>query len=293
MAYVELLQHLASLPETTKPDILLLQETHWSGKTVYVTPGWRVIATGAPSVKSGGVAALVSDNLCSSQDILHTTVIAGRLQHIRILLNECTVDVVNVYQKVHSTSLQAEAGTEPSRTPKVIRKELWSSLSALLRRLPARHILVVAGDLNTPPPQDAQLVGSRVHCSDSGRHPPDLGELHDILREHRLLLLNSWSRHAKCTFHGPHGSTFIDHIYTRHSQADRGARTAGPVVWMSGTSSAGAKAESIFQSLPHLGFLQSGTFKNPLVPPGPSLTLLASFRRVATLTIPRPGDYSR
>ena len=99
MAYAELLQHLQSLPQQAKPDVLLLQETHWREHSEYSTAGWHIIGSANVSPQAGGVAIFVADHLCTAEHILHTSPIPGRILHARLALNGATVDIVNVYQK--------------------------------------------------------------------------------------------------------------------------------------------------------------------------------------------------
>ncbi|CAE7905105.1 unnamed protein product, partial [Symbiodinium sp. KB8] len=215
MAYAELLQHLQSLPQQAKPDVLLLQETHWREHSEYSTAGWHIIGSANVSPQAGGVAIFVADHLCTAEHILHTSPIPGRILHARLALGGATVDIVNVYQKIAVSSLQStEKGHQPGTTNRGIRREVWTVLRQLIRGLPHRHVVVVAGDFNTPVKSVNSRVGARADIL-SSTPPADQGELLDLIHDCDLLHLNSWTRFAKHTFrHGEHAS-LIDHIFVR------------------------------------------------------------------------------
>ena len=53
----------------------------------------------------------------------------GRVQHVRVCLKSCNIDLVNVYQKVAASSLQpSEEGQAPCVTAKSLRKDVWTAL---------------------------------------------------------------------------------------------------------------------------------------------------------------------
>ena len=183
------------------------------------------------SSQAGGLAVFLSSHLCDSGSILHSALLPGRLLHVRLQLTQCTVDVVNVYQKVNNTSLAVELGAASHATAKQVRREVWNALSQLLRTLPSRHILILGGDFNTPVEVVPQLVGARARLFPSVI-PPDAALLKDICVDHDLLHLNSWTRFAKPTFRGPSGCSLIDHLFIRHNLGDAQARAAGPQSWV-------------------------------------------------------------
>ncbi|CAE7499118.1 unnamed protein product, partial [Symbiodinium sp. CCMP2456] len=161
VAYAELLQFLQGLPEPHRPDLVLLQETHWKEDSEFDTPGWRVIGSST-----------------------------------KLTLDGAIVDVINIYQKIMTTSLA-----------------------------PAEK-----GDFNTPLLPMAKRVGARASLRHATR-PQDVNELSDIIADHDLLHLNSWTRFAKPTYRNGSHSSLIDHIFVRHSLGDAVSRRAGPVTW--------------------------------------------------------------
>ena len=268
MAYAELLQHLQSLPQQAKPDVLLLQETHWREHSEYSTAGWHIIGSANVSPQAGGVAIFVADHLCTAEHILHTSPIPGRILHARLALGGATVDIVNVYQKIAVSSLQStEKGHQPGTTNRGIRREVWTVLRQLIRGLPHRHVVVVAGDFNTPVKSVNSRVGARADIL-SSTPPADQGELLDLIHDCDLLHLNSWTRFAKHTFrHGEHAS-LIDHIFVRHSLGDTISRRSGPISWQLFPWRSGGRHSPVCASIqvPHI----SALFKRS----GPKLRVL-------------------
>ena len=256
-AYAELLQHLQSLPPQARPDVLLLQETHWREHSEYSTAGWHIIGSANVSPQAGGVAIFIADHLCAAEHILHTSPIPGRLLHARLTLNGATVDIVNVYQKIAVSSLlSTEKGQKPGTTNRSLRREVWTALRKLLRNLPTRHIVVVAGDFNTPVKSVNTRVGARADLL-SSTPPSDQGEFMDLIHDCDLLHLNSWTRFAKYTFrHGDHAS-MIDHIFVRHSLGDTVSRRAGPISWQLFTWRSGGRHSPVCASIqvPHISAL--------------------------------------
>ncbi|OLP78151.1 hypothetical protein AK812_SmicGene41706 [Symbiodinium microadriaticum] len=268
MAYAELLQHLQSLPQQAKPDVLLLQETHWREHSEYSTAGWHIIGSANVSPQAGGVAIFVADHLCTAEHILHTSPIPGRILHARLALSGATVDIVNVYQKIAASSLQStEKGHQPGTTNRGLRREVWTTLRKLIRGLPSRHVVVVAGDFNTPVKSVNSRVGARADIL-SSTPPADQGELLDLIHDCDLLHLNSWTRFAKHTFRNGDHASLIDHIFVRHSLGDTISRRAGPISWQLFPWRSGGRHSPVCASIqvPHI----SALFKRS----GPKLRVL-------------------
>ena len=97
----------------------------------------------------------------SPDQVAFSAPIPGRLLHTRIQVGETAVDSVNLYQKVLHTSLsRQEQGQQ--LTPAAQRKAVWRALHTLLLSIPRRHLLVLAGDFNSPPPLIRGQVGQRA-----------------------------------------------------------------------------------------------------------------------------------
>ena len=228
-AYHELLNWLSRMPDHLRPSILHIQETHWPADCEFCTPGWFAVATASPSAAAGGLLTLIADSLCTQAQISHAVPISGRVLHVRISLPQCTIDSVNVYQKIYISGASRQEKGQTCLSMEQ-RSQVWASIQALLRDTPQRHLLLLAGDFNTAPVQSASHVGSRAWLYPTPR-VADAHRLQAILLDNQLVLLNSWTRSAVATHVCSTSSSLIDHIYVRRSQADSEARQAAPLVW--------------------------------------------------------------
>ena len=134
----------------------------------------------------------------SYQDLHH-----GRLLHVRCHFKDHCIDLVNLYQ--------FPVGPTVNRPhPLKLRQELWTKLTSLLRRIPARHTLVIGGDFNT-------TVGH-------GLQPgfPDASCLQDILEEFQLS--NTRKHDSTPSYCGPRGSSTIDFLLMRKVQSDAASK---------------------------------------------------------------------
>ena len=220
-AYDELLHKLNSMAKTDRPHIVLVQETHWAMSMDYQTPGWLCVHSAhEEQPRAAGLLILISDALIGMHDIRIDSPQAGRIQHIRMFLAECTVDIVHVYQKVHIAGSSGPAMKE--------RAQVWEKLNLVLKRIPQRNICVVAGDFNTPMEPIGNQTGPKIPTYNQNV-PTDQESLTNIVLEHNLVHLNSWVRKATATFVAPKSQTLIDHIWTPKALADAQARKAHPV----------------------------------------------------------------
>ena len=264
-AYHELLVKLREMPRSTRPSVVHVQESHWKSDLEYQTEGWLVISSASPSPMAGGLITLVNTDHYSPDQVAFSAPIPGRLLHTRIQVGETAVDSVNLYQKVLHTSLsRQEQGQQ--LTPAAQRKAVWRALHTLLLSIPRRHLLVLAGDFNSPPPLVRGQVGQRA---DKFRGPAvaDLHCLEHLIQDHGLILLNSWTRSAAATFRSEQSRTLIDHVYVRRHQADVVARQSCPQDWSLATWRRGGKHWAVTATLPFLSCrtLQRAKSTRPLI----------------------------
>ena len=219
-AYDELLNHLDNLPPSDRPHVVTLQESHWRHDCEYSAAGWHVIHSakqGQP--KAGGIVTMISKHFVDPNNIQHQAPVPGRLMHVRLTLNRCVLDVINVYEKVASSSSVSAAKAE--------RSDMWSSLDQLLKLLPCRNPLVMCGDFNTPLEGIEGHTGPMIPKYDSNA-PADREQLTQIILAQDLVHLNSWTRSAKATYVSAKSQTLIDHVFCRSRQADSAAKRAAP-----------------------------------------------------------------
>ena len=149
---------------------------------------------------------MVSKALVDPDNIQRREPIPGRLMHVRLLLKQCTVDVVNTYQKVATSSATSTARAE--------RSEVWASLEHILKQLPCRNPLIACGDFNTPLEGIEGQTGPMIPKYDSNA-TADREQLTQIIQSQDLIHLNSWTRWAKTTYVSAKSQTLIDHVFTR------------------------------------------------------------------------------
>ena len=111
------------------------------------------------------------------------------------------------------------------------RSEFWAALAACIQALPRRNQILLLADLNTDTVPDGSLVGNGVYQRKT-THAPDSPALQDLLRQHQLVVLNSWGKRgrAACTFlsAGEAGHSQIDFAIARQHLLDPTSKQVGP-----------------------------------------------------------------
>ena len=229
--YVELLKALEAMPAQTQPQIVALQETHWSSDSAqqYTTGAWQVVQSHRHDNRSAGVMFLVHRSLTQHAVLSFGEPFPGRILHVRITAKGWALDCVNVYQQTMNWQRPAKDAVKPgepkSPTAYEIRQQVWTSLHQTLTKLPHRHTLLLLGDFNTPM-QQHERAGPRV-ANWNSRLPSDASRLTHLLEDHDLIHLNSWSKRMGPTFVWGETRTLIDHVFTRCENADSLARYTG------------------------------------------------------------------
>ena len=229
--YVELLKALEAMPAQTQPQIVALQETHWSSDSAqqYTTGAWQVVQSHRHDNRSAGVMFLVHRSLTQHAVLSFGEPFPGRILHVRITAKGWALDCVNVYQQTMNWQRPAKDVVKPgepkSPTAYELRQQVWTSLHQTLTKLPHRHTLLLLGDFNTPM-QQHERAGPRV-ANWNSRLPSDASRLTHLLEDHDLIHLNSWSKRMGPTFVWGETRTLIDHVFTRCENADSLARYTG------------------------------------------------------------------
>ena len=213
------LEWFAWLRSQPQVRLFVLVETHWSFTSEYSSSGWRIIHSAKEGSKGGGVMIGVREDMIQEHSLKWRVLIPGRLLHLRVQLQRQQMDIVGVYQ----TAVSHVSG-EQQRELLGQRKKLWNNLDALLAGLPFRSSIAVLGDFNTTFSPLADVAGPGIL---SGSRAPWLvqerADVMQILRRHRLVVLNSWKR-PQHTFHHPNGKSQIDYILVRKQLSDQTAR---------------------------------------------------------------------
>ena len=229
--YVGLLKTLEAMPAHTQPQIVALQETHWSADSTqqYTTGVWQVIQSHRHDNRSAGVLFLLHRSLTRDAVVSFGEPFPGRILHVRITTKSWALDCLNVYQQTmqwqrnHRTTALPDDSTQPNAHE--TRQKVWTALDTTLKKLPIRHTLLLLGDFNTPMQQHERAGPKIAHWNN--RLPSDASRLIHLLEDYDLTHLNSWSRRMGPTFVWGDTRTLIDHVFTRSDSADSLARYTG------------------------------------------------------------------
>ena len=199
-------------------DMIVLCETRWNFTSEWTDGTWSFIHSGDTNTRSNGILIMIRLTFCKDADIQFQHVQPGRILHVRLHSLQRPIDLVAVYQFMNDCS--------KSRLQQ--RQSVWSALDRLLYALPKRNTLLLTGDFNCNVQSFEPNVGwgsfywqGTLHHSN--RHS-DVGSLMNLLREHGLVVLNSWNPKLGPTYkHGDHASS-IDFMVTRLSHADGQAK---------------------------------------------------------------------
>ena len=229
--YVELLKTLEAMPAHVQPQVVALQETHWSADSAqqYTTGVWQVIQSHRHDNRSAGVLFMLHRSLTRDAVVSFGEPFPGRLLHVRISTKSWALDCLNVYQQTMQWQRNPRPAALPDETTQPhaqeTRQKVWTALDTTLKKLPIRHTLLLLGDYNTPM-QRHERAGPEV-ARWNNRLPSDASRLIHLLEDHDLIHLNSWSRRMGPTFIWGDTRTLIDHVFTRSDSADSLARYTG------------------------------------------------------------------
>lgn len=208
----DLLQQWAEAQEL---DVLCVQETHWPYDSEWQTSSYHCIHSGIHGNKAG-VLCLISKRLCPSHQLSWQIIDPGRFLHVRIHGEHRSIDILNLYQHVHSVSNMDQS------------QHVWDLLNDQLTRLPQRNFLMMMGDFNTSLPNRSTSVGAGHYLHQgrrvTGTTHTDSDLFHQLLRQHSLVVLNTWSLNHGPTYVHPNANSRIDYVCCRRWHTDQAAR---------------------------------------------------------------------
>ena len=159
---------------------------------------------------------LISTRLCKPDLITWNIINPGRLVHIRLHGSDKSIDIIHVYQHVHSSDRMDD------------RLTIWTQLNDLLTTLPKRYYLIMMGDFNTTLPHRSSVVGVGTFLRDrrriTGTMHSDSDIFHQLLRQHSLQALNTWSHSLGPTYRHGGVNSRIDYICCRRQHSDATAQ---------------------------------------------------------------------
>eukprot|EP00438_Fugacium_kawagutii_P008108 Skav222129 [mRNA] locus=scaffold1181:747034:753600:- [translate_table: standard] len=207
---------MLTILQTRGIDIATISETHWNLNKTWSSAGWHVHHSSS-SNKGDGLMILISSRRWSSQCLGWEVISPGRLVHIRIRLCTTHLDSIHCYQYAdrHDSKRKQE------------RHSWWQALDRLLTTLPKRNYVLLQGDFNCSLPHCPGLVGLTSFPTSTGpRSGPahhDMHQFSHIIRQHKLVALNTWST-TQASYRHQDQLSRIDHIFTRLDHADPAAK---------------------------------------------------------------------
>ena len=201
--------------------VLCVQETKWAQWSEYATPDWYVLNSGS-GTSSGGVAFFVNRTFYTQESIKHSEVVPGRLFNLR-LLGPTPLDMLGVYQ--YSWNPQNKAYRSPvtggTSNPEAAllqqRAQIWLKIRSWTAAVPARHKLLIAGDLNACLQPQSPHVGTGTAVHQSLQHP-DQDSFQQLVSSAGLVALNTWRKSGRTSgtyLMHQKGAVQIDFFLTR------------------------------------------------------------------------------
>ena len=193
--------------------VVCLQETKWPFTTEWTQQHYHIVHSGSGG-PSAGLMCMISKQLCSSDDLSWHDPIPGRVLHVRVHGTHRSLDILNIYQHIHS----------PHRMDD--RTEVWQQISTVLDTLPRRNTVLLMGDLNTSLLRRSAAVGLDQYAMDLGRsRGPQHSDAHllmNVLTTYSLTALNTWTMDLGPTYQFPSQAQHsrIDYICCRQHMAD-------------------------------------------------------------------------
>ena len=144
----------------------------------------------------------------------------GRVQHVRLHIDENSVDILNIYQHVWRGSDSDERAINR-------RQQIWRAIRKGMLASPQRNTLIIGGDLNTsltafPPHVGSSMIPKAIRQLDAH-------ELVTIMQDHGLTALNTWGGGKATCITGDTDSQ-IDYITCRTQRADGQAKQSAPLI---------------------------------------------------------------
>ncbi|OLQ08498.1 LINE-1 retrotransposable element ORF2 protein [Symbiodinium microadriaticum] len=176
--------------------------------------------TGRPD-RYAGILTLIKAPGLTKDSIRVRRVSQGRLDHVRFEWKSNTFDVINFYQKAVSFTQAADAYAK--------RASLLKHVSSLIGGLPQRNVMLMMGDFNVQLYPDHPQVGPCTTLGRDGEQISKDGEkLQELLRSHKLTVLNTWACKHPATYQHLQHRSQIDYIIMRQSQSRGPAKSARP-----------------------------------------------------------------
>ena len=223
-------------------DVLIMQETHWKSSSEFTVSGWYCISSasqepdlgvvppkgrrrsrkdntqGPSTTRADGVMVFLSPTF-DKKKIRWKEWSPGRVLEVRADWQGSRITIASVYQHAWSAAKTIQANKDD-------RAQVLSALSKLVKQVPKRDSLVIAGDFNVSVSPVPGLIGPCVVEPQEPR--PDEAHFTNLLSKLRLVALNTWHASPAHTFCQGEIQTQIDFILTKEPSAGGLAKRAAP-----------------------------------------------------------------
>ena len=217
-------------------DIMILVETAWKSDMEYVTAPhptsearWFAIHSGSQS-SQGGILCLISQRLACGSSLQHSSILQGRLLHVRIPL-QTPLDILCIYQ--YSWNTQKQFGDNTGRKVDALlkqRQSIWNHVRRWVNKIPQRNGWLLLGDFNTPLFQSGLQVGQGIVPIQKVAQT-DQEVFQELVKTAGCCALNTWSKSGSAARtsmpakgHDESGAQ-IDFVLARGRLADGVAKT--------------------------------------------------------------------
>ena len=215
----EVLAELLVWATDTRASFFVLQETHWGFTSDWSSDGWHFIHSAAKQPKTGGVLIALRADLLHKDSIRWSELVPGRLLQVRCMHGKQALDILVIYQQV---KIRGDAAAVKANLER--RDVVWRALEKVLRSLPCRSYVGLAGDFNTSLGRRAPLTGSSsVDTETLDAYKQESKSVGNMLISMGLVALNTFGRRSYTYIH-PRSSSLIDYILVRRPAADARAR---------------------------------------------------------------------
>ncbi|CAE6935987.1 unnamed protein product [Symbiodinium sp. CCMP2592] len=153
----EFLLWIDMLPASSRPHVILIQESHWRFTSEYRHGDWLAFHNGVSESSQdryAGLVTLVRIPGVTQDHVRVHNILQGRLTHVRVDLPHRNLDIIHVYQ--HPLT------TDPSKTTQDKRRRLFQRPDAVVQSMPGRNFLAVGGDFNIALPFSPPHTGSSL-----------------------------------------------------------------------------------------------------------------------------------
>ena len=189
----------------TSYDVAVLQETGWRFSNQWVSGDWYMLHSHGHRAT---VLCMIRRRLLRPDQLAWSELCPGRLIHVRLYLSRIH-DIICVYQHSWSSSKERQILLHD-------RLQVFEAIRQCILHVPKSHMLLLAGDCNTPLTADAPHVHSRDPKYGMASQC-DKQDFQTLIRDLDLVAVHCQHQWKPTFQHGDHSSR-IDFMFVRRHQ---------------------------------------------------------------------------